>query len=176
MMTCVSLRSGMASSGVFRSAQSDPAAARIVRTMMRNGFRALASITRSMSVIGVGCAGVGFSMASSEVLQCALDLRLGVHEEIAAGNHPFPFLQALCHPVEITELTAELNKSGFQASLTLVHKDDIMLAGRQHCAKGNREPLPFVERKRHINIGVGPEFQVTIVHIDPHPAGALHGV
>src|SRR5438552_19179732 len=47
MMTCTSLRSGIASRGVWRSAQRPPAMPKIVRMRMRKVLRELASMTRS---------------------------------------------------------------------------------------------------------------------------------
>src|SRR5947207_10902473 len=46
-MTCTSLKSGMASSGVFVSAQMPPAMPKTTRMMMRKAFRELDSMMRS---------------------------------------------------------------------------------------------------------------------------------
>src|SRR5216684_1554119 len=112
-MTCTSLRSGIASSGVCTSAQTPPRMPKIVRIITRNGFRALASMMRSRIGRRVGvsaCRGVGESPGPAFVsvsrdssgivilpsprLQRPLDLGLGVDEEVGAGDNAFGFFQS----------------------------------------------------------------------------------
>ena len=66
MMTCVSLRSGIASSGVRRSAQIDAETARMPRMKTRKGLRALVSMIRSISVMRAGGTGGGVFMACAQ--------------------------------------------------------------------------------------------------------------
>src|SRR5438552_6962785 len=64
MMTCTSLRSGMASSGVLRNAQKPPAMPKMVMIKIRKVLRELFSMTDSRKGcrVGVpGCRGVGDS-------------------------------------------------------------------------------------------------------------------
>src|SRR5260370_38524514 len=94
MMTCTSLWSGMASSGVRLSAQIPPATPKTLRMMTRNGLRALASIMRS-SRNGFFCviADVERLAASMRLfplalpgLKRALHLRFGVEWEVGTGD------------------------------------------------------------------------------------------
>src|SRR6266446_8542881 len=143
-MTCTSLRSGMASSGVCSSAQRPPAMPKIVRMRTRNGFRALASMMRSRSRGRVGvsvCRRIGESPSPAFVsvsrdssgidilpvarllsprLQCPLYLGLGVDEEVGAGDNPFGFLQPGNDRVIVDRLPAQFHQPRFQFAFALI--------------------------------------------------------
>src|SRR6266403_4160145 len=149
MMTCTSLWSGMASSGVRVSAQIPPATPKTLRMMTRNGLRALASIMRS-SRNGFFCViadvePVAVSMRLFPLalpgLKRALHLRFGVDEEVGTGDDALGFVEAGFDLVVIAELAAQLDKARLQSTLAFVHENDIPLAGGQHGADGQGHPF-----------------------------------
>src|ERR1035438_1586957 len=89
--------------------------------------------------------------------QGALHLGLGVDEKVGAAHHALARAQACGHLVDVAELSAELEKPGLEPSGALVDKGDVVPAGRQHRIDWNREPFPFVQRERNVDIGVGPQ-------------------
>src|SRR5258706_14051298 len=90
-MTCTSLRSGIASSGVLYNPQMPAAMAEIVRMPIRNLFRALASMTFSRNVGGGGIVGVG--SITSPRFQRPLYFGFGINQEVRAAHDPFTVLQ-----------------------------------------------------------------------------------
>src|SRR5262245_18938105 len=118
-MTCTSLRSGIASSGVLVSAQIPPAIPNTTRMMMRNALRALDSMMRSRrnsflrSEGAAAEAGVGVSMCflpwALPGFQCALHLCLRVNKEVAARDDALGFLQTGLHLVEVAVFATQFN-------------------------------------------------------------------
>src|SRR5258708_4097454 len=117
----------MASSGVRCSAQMPPATARTARMKIRKALRALAAMTRSMSVGagGVGCMGLpGF--------EGTLHFRLGIDQEVGARHHPLTFLQAGSDSINVARLAGDLDVARFQFAAALVHENDVVLPAGRH--------------------------------------------
>src|SRR6266478_4168518 len=106
MMTCTSLRSGMASSGVFVSAQTPPAMPNTVRVTTRKAFLALASMMRSRRKDSArdgesACRGVGdsvprFADASSSCFRRLSDI-------VISPRFDEPLFRLLGHLHNLTE-------------------------------------------------------------------------
>src|SRR5450756_1980217 len=103
MMTWVSLRSGMASSGMVRIDQIPAATAKPNSANTTNLLCPENSMIRS--IMAVPSRSSGYS---------ALEFRFRIHQERAGRNNTFPHAQALQDLYAITEAFADLYRTRFQ--------------------------------------------------------------
>src|SRR3990172_5557795 len=102
MMTCVSDRSGMASSGVRCTENIPPASIAKAMIEMSRGFFTDHSMTRAIKLRVGSCERLVSAMTFSlpirirgaEFLQGLPQRRLGIDHELAAGDDFLPFLEA----------------------------------------------------------------------------------
>src|SRR5436853_2982292 len=128
-ITCVSERSGIASSGVrWNDRIPKPAATRTAITV-RTGFRAHQAMSRSIT-------------RRLPLLRRRLELALGRDEEIAGGHDDLSGPEAAQHFIVLPRLGAEGHRARREAPIPEVHEDDALVTGVEHRALGNREPLP----------------------------------
>src|SRR5262245_37240111 len=83
-ITCVSERSGIASSGIFLIVQLAAASATAVKISTRNLLRALNSMIRS--IIGAASVGVRRRRLRAERFQRCTKARLGIDQEVGRGD------------------------------------------------------------------------------------------
>src|SRR6188508_3885655 len=114
-MTCVSERSGMASSGVCRIARSPATVATSTSAIVTTRFRAHHVMSRSiMAVLPLGGRGA--------------KPRLGRHEEVARGDHHIPFAKSADDFVPVARLRPQRDLARRQASLADIDEDDPPIA------------------------------------------------
>src|SRR5260370_25281906 len=149
MMTCTSVWSGMASSGVRVSAQIPPATPKTLRMMTRNGLRALASIMRSSRngffgvIADVELVSVSMRLFPLALpgLKRALHLRFGVDEEVGTSDDALGFVAAGFDLIVIAELAAQLDAARLESTLAFVHEKHMARARRQHGAEAQGTPF-----------------------------------
>src|SRR5690349_13384472 len=122
MMTCVSERSGIASSGTCRTAQTAPTIAAPVRTRTRNRFRALNSMMRSTMVAPSADLGRG---RRAERRERRAEARLRVDQEVRRRDDALARLDAPEHLVVPVCLAPELHRARLEPPVPGQHEDDL---------------------------------------------------
>src|SRR2546427_4110029 len=145
-MTCTSLRSGIASSGVLYNPHIPPAMAKIVRMMIRNLLRALASMTLSSSAGGgdAGCAEEVVSISLPR-FQCALNLRFGINQEIRTAHHAVALFEPRFHGVVRAVFAGKLDKPRLEVAVALIHENVVLLTGRHYGPERHRQSLAEIQ-------------------------------
>src|SRR5262245_24896982 len=118
-MTCVSERSGTASSGVRRSAAIPRPRAAIVPATVKTLWRAERATRRSITTF------------SSPPLRRRSQRALGADEEVSRGHHVVAVAEPAHHLVVTAGADSELDFARREAPVAQVHEHDVALAGRQ---------------------------------------------
>src|SRR5664279_2027661 len=137
-MTCTSLRSGNASSGVRRMATMPATtAARVSRPTTRRLARAQSMILVVMLTPGRGSRlrlRRGLHAHARHVSHAAeglVEIRFGVNQEGAGGDHHLARLQPVQHFDAIGDGLAHHDLAGHEATVGIAHEYQVALAGRQ---------------------------------------------
>src|SRR3989338_10044796 len=162
MMTCVSERWGMESSGIFRIAQTDATRANATKIRTRNLLWAENSMTFSMmppcrrvgdwpaSAVPPGVK-LGRSLAmlvssTPNALQGGFQATLRIDQEVAAGHHQLTLCDTALNFVKAIRLDAHGHVPRLKHSLPLVDKHDLLGPGVKHGCLRDREDLARRDR------------------------------
>src|SRR5438105_3818283 len=128
-ITCVSLRSGIASSGMCVIDHVPPATAAPTRRKIRNLLRAENSMMRLIMLMFPGTCGVSRVRRSGGRL---LELALRIDQEVARSYDPLPRLKAAQNLHAITQPFAGLHLARLEISISAIHEHGLTDAGVEH--------------------------------------------
>src|SRR3989338_2288166 len=194
MMTCVSERSGIASSGIFRIAQTDATRANATKIRTRNLLWAENSMSFSMtppcrrlgdwpasavpSSLAFGSGGppgvkLGRSLAmlvssTPNAFQGRFEAALRIDQEVAAGHDQLTLCDTALNFVKAIRLDAHGHVPRLKHSLPLIDKHDLLGPGVKHGGLRNREDLARRDRNRGVHVHLGLQDILRVGQDGPH--------
>src|SRR5262249_17220436 len=133
MITWVSERSGIASTGMFRTAQTAPTIATPVRMRTRNWSLALSSMIRStIARAAPSSVRVAARRRTAERRERRSEARLRVDQEVGGRHDPLTGLEPPQHLVVALRLAAELDRARLEPPFANHDEDDLVLPGVEH--------------------------------------------
>src|SRR5438094_4001420 len=163
MITCVSERSGTASSDVRDSAAIPNPTAMRTPTTVKMRWRAQAAIRRSI-------------MVASPLLRGGTQLALRGHQEVARRHDHLPLAQAVENFVVPIRPRSKPHLARNEAPSADVYEDDVTLAGRQDRRLGHRQAFLPRRDKLHVHERAGSKTSIRISRRDPDIDGSRHAV
>src|SRR5882762_6287689 len=163
MITWVSDRSGIASSGVSQRARTPNPAATMIAARVSTRFRAHHAMRRSI-------------IASLPFLRRRLELALRRYEEIARGHHDLSGLEPAQHFVVVPGLGAQGDGARREPSVPEIHEHDALVADVEDGALRYRQTLSNGGAEHHVDEHVRLQVAARIGNDDAHLGGSRFGV
>src|SRR3989338_4249052 len=183
MMTCVSERSGIASSGIFRIAQTDATRANATKIRTRNLLWAENSMSFSTTppyrrlgdwpTSAAPRSGLGASLAmlvssTPNALQGRFEAALRIDQEVAAGHDQLTLCDTALNFVKAIRLDAHGHVPRLKHPLPLVDKHDLLGPGVKHGCLRDREDLARRDRNRGVHVHLGLQDILRVGQDGPH--------
>src|SRR3989338_197632 len=192
MMTCVSDKSGIASSGMLRAHQTAPSIATTAKISTTNLLWADHSMIFSISPLWcrTGCDSSGTARAGSgwgrllamlvfspaHPLQRGFQATLGVDQEIAAGDNDLTFGDTACDLVVALRLDPDRHITRLKESFAFIDKDDLLGPRVKHGLFRDGEPLASRHGDRGVHEHLRLEDVLRIGQDRPDSGGARGGI